>query len=153
MRAWLRYSSRDLAGARDALRPGSKSSRDLTAFWAQHAAEKALKRALTYVGVRFRLNALAALLAADWNTRRASTALGELSRYAVQTRYPDLDETEPTAEDARRAITQAAAVQQAIRRDLEAHGYLFQSQSQQRTPTSEPTARSGHDRDDDMHDR
>lgn len=123
-RAWLRYASRDLNGARDMARPGSKASPYQAAFWAQQAAEKALKGALTYAGVRIeethRLNALAALLPDDWNTQRASNALAELSRYAVQTRYPDLDEPEPTAEDARRAITQAAAVLQAIRRDLEA---------------------------------
>lgn len=157
-RAWLRYAARDLAGARDMVRPGSKASPYQAAFWAQQAAEKALKGALTYAGVRFedthRLNALAALLPADWDTRRASNALAELSRYAVQTRYPDLDEPEPTAEDARTAITQASAVQQAIRRDLETHGFPFQSPSPQRAPTAEPPARSGRDRtDDDMHDR
>jgi len=135
VRAWLRYSSRDIAGDRDALRPGSKSSPYQAAFWVQQAAEKAIKGALTYAGVRFedihRLNALAALLPSDWETRRASSALGELSHYAVQTRYPDLDETEPTAEDARRAITQAEAVQQAIRRDLESHGFPFQQRPPQ----------------------
>jgi len=132
-RAWLRYATRDLAGARDMVRPGSTASPYQAAFWAQQAAEKALKGALTYAGVdvpdTHRLNALAALLPADWETRRASTALGELSRYAVQTRYPDLGLPEPTAEDARRAIAQAAAVQQALRRDLEAHGYPFLSPS------------------------
>jgi len=134
-RAWLRYSSPYQA-----------------AFWAQQAAEKALKGALTYAGVRFedthRLNALAALLPVDWDTRRASNALAELSRYAVQTRYPDLDEPEPTAEEARTAITQAHAVQQAIRRDLEAHGFPFQ-QRQQPGPEQTP----GPGRDDDSHDR
>jgi len=154
-RAWLRYSSRDIAGARDALRPGSKSSPYQAAFWAQQAAEKALKGALTYVGTRFedihRLNALVALLPEDWHTRRASNALAELTTYAVQTRYPDVGLPEPTAEDAQRAITQAAAVQQAIRRDLEAHGYPFPSQAPQRASTSEPT--QGLERDDDPHDR
>jgi len=154
-RAWLRYSSRDIDGARDALRPGTKSSPYQAAFWAQQAAEKAIKGALTYAGVRFeeihRLNALAALLPADWETRRASTALAELSRYAVQTRYPDLDEPEPTAEDARRAITQAAAVQQATRRDLEAHGFPFQ---QRPPPQPQQQASPGPGRDDDdPHDR
>lgn len=134
VRAWLRYASRDLAGARDMVRPGSKASPYQAAFWAQQAAEKALKGALTYISVDFadthRLNALAALLPGDWDTRRASNALGELSRYAVQTRYPDLGLPEPTAEDARRAITQALAVQEAVRRDLEAHGFPFPAQQQ-----------------------
>jgi len=151
-RAWLRYSRRDLAGARDMLRPGTKSSPYQAAFWAQQAAEKALKGALTYVGAPFgdthRLNPLAALLPADWETRRAAAALGELSQYAVQTRYPDLGLPEPTVEDARRAITQAAAVQQAIRRDLEAHGFPFQ----QRPPPQQEPQGPGRD-DDDPHDR
>lgn len=76
------------------MRPDTKSSPYQAAFWVQQAAEKALKGALTYVGADFgdthRLNAPAALLPADWGARRASNALGELSRYAVQTRYPDL---------------------------------------------------------------
>jgi len=130
-RAWLRYASRDLAVARDALRPGAPAAPYHAAFWAQQAAEKALKGALTYAGVDFgdthRLTPLAALLPTDWETRRASVALAELSRYAVQTRYPDLSEPEPTAEDARAAVAQAAAVQQALRRDLEAHGFPFLS--------------------------
>jgi len=151
-RAWLRYSRRDLAGARDMARPGSQASPYQAAFWAQQAAEKALKGALTYIGVDFadthRLNALAALLPADWDTRRASNALGDLSRYAVQTRYPDLGLPEPTVEDARRAITQAAAVQQAIRRDLEAHGFPVQ----QRPPPPQESQGPGRD-DDDPHDR
>ena len=149
-RAWLRYSSRDMDGAHDMARPGSKASPYQAAFWAQQAAEKALKGALTYAGVRFeethRLNALAALLPDDWNTRRAANALAELSRYAVQTRYPDLDEPEPTAEDARTAITQAAAVQQAIQRDLEAHGFPFQQRQQ---PGSKRASDREPGRDDD----
>ncbi len=157
-RAWLRYSSRDIAGARDMMRPGTKSSPYQAAFWAQQAAEKAIKGALTYAGVRFeeihRLNALASLLPADWETRRAANALAALSRYAVQTRYPDLDEPEPTAEDARTAITQAAAVQQAIRRDLEAHGFPFQQrQAQQPGPERAPGTGGLERDDDDSHER
>ena len=153
-RAWLRYSSRDLNGARDMARPGSKASPYQAAFWAQQAAEKAIKGALTYASVRFeethRLNALAALLPTDWDTRRTSNALAELSRYAVQTRYPDVDEPEPTAEDARRAITQAAAVLQAIRRDLEAHGFPFQQRQQ---PGPERASDREPGRDDDSHEQ
>jgi len=106
------------------------------AFWAQQAAEKALKGALTYAGVPFeathRLNALAAALPDDWETRRGRGALTELTSYGVETRYPGVGEPEPTVEDARRAITQAQAVQQVVWRDLEAHGFPFQSQ--QRPP-------------------
>jgi HEPN domain-containing protein len=130
-RGWLRYAARDLAAARDALRPGSPASPYHAAFWAQQAAEKALKGVLTYAGVRFegthRLNVLAALLPAGWNTRRAAGALGELTRYGVETRYPDVGEPEPTAEDARRAVDQASSVLQAVWRDLEAHGFPITS--------------------------
>lgn len=146
VRAWLRYAARDLAAARDALRPGSPASPYHAAFWAQQAAEKALKGALTHAGVRFvgthRLNVLAALLPADWETRRAAGALGELTRYGVETRYPDLGEPEPTMEEARRAVDQADSVQRAVRRDLEARGFLFPSSS-----------RPGPGRDDDARDR
>ncbi len=151
-RAWLRYAARDLAAARDALRPGSPASPYHGAFWAQQAAEKALKGALTYAGVRFegthRLNVLAALLPIDWETRRVAGALGELTRYGVETRYPDLGEPEPTAEEAHRAVPQADSVQRAVRRDLEAHGFPFAAQ--QRPPRQPP---QGPERDDSSHGR
>jgi len=129
-RAWLRYAARDMSAARDALRPGSRTSPYHAAFWAQQAAEKALKGALTYAGIPFeathRLNTLAAALPDGWETRQVRGMLTELTSYGVETRYPDVGEPEPTAEDARRAVTQANAVQQAVRRDLEAHGFPFQ---------------------------
>lgn len=37
-RAWLRYASRDLRAARDALRPGADTSPYHVAFWAQQLA-------------------------------------------------------------------------------------------------------------------
>lgn len=130
-RAWLRYSARDMNAARLLLRNvGAGASPYHAAFWAQQAAEKALKGALTYAGVPFeathRLNSLAAALPDDWETRRERGGLTELTSYGVEMRYPDVGEPEPTVEDARRAIAQARAVQQAVRRDLEAHGFPFQ---------------------------
>jgi len=80
---------------------------------------------------------LVELLPADYGTRRVAGALGELTDYSVETRYPDLGEIEPTAEDAQRAVTQALAVQQAMRRDLEAHGYPFQQRQPQQSPQQE----------------
>lgn len=130
-RAWLRYSARDMNVARLLLRNvGTGASPYHAAFWAQQAAEKALKGALTYAGVPFeathRLNTLAAALPDGWETRRGRGGLTELTSYGVEMRYPDVGEPEPTVEDARRAITQAQAVQQAVRRDLETHGFPFQ---------------------------
>ena len=126
-RAWLRYSSRDLRVARLLLRSGAEAEPYHTAFWAQQSAEKAIKAGLVYAGVPFSrthdLNELVELLPADYRTRRVAGALGELSDYGVETRYPDLGEPEPTEEDARRAVEQAGAVQGAVQRDLEAHGF------------------------------
>ncbi len=150
-RAWLRYSARDMSAARLLLKnAGGEASPYQAAFWAQQAAEKALKGALTYAGVPFeathRLNALAAALPDDWEARRGRGALTELTSYGVETRYPDVGEPEPTVEDARRAITQAAAVQQAVRRDLEAHGFPFQQRPAPQQASQEP------ERDDaDLH--
>lgn len=131
-RAWLRYLSRDMRAARAAQDAPDRFEPYQVAFWAQQAAEKVVKGALAYLGVSFErthdLNDLVELLPADWHTRKAAGVLGELSLYGVDTRYPDMGEPEPTAEDARTAIIQAAAVQQAIRRDLEDRGFPFQSQ-------------------------
>lgn len=96
-RAWLRYSARDMNAARLLLRNvGAGASPYHAAFWAQQAAEKALKGALTYAGVPFeathRLNALAAALPDGWETRRGRGGLTELTSYGVEMRYPDVGE-------------------------------------------------------------
>jgi HEPN domain-containing protein len=136
-RAWLRHASRDLSAAQLLLEhtvgQTPRAAPFQVAFHAQQAAEKALKGALTYAGVRFedthRLNTLAGLLPLDWETHRLSTTLGELNRYAVQARYPDLAEPEPAVEDARRAIAQALSVQQTVVRDLKSHDFPLKRRS------------------------
>jgi len=139
---WLRYAARDLQAARDALRPGSPASPYHAAFWAQQAAEKALKGALVYAGARFepthQLNHLAAALPDGWEARQASGTLTELTAYGVEKRYPDLGEPEPTAADAQRAIAQAHALHQAVRRDLQARGFPFPTRRRRPSPAPPP---------------
>ncbi len=114
-----------------------------------------IKAGLVYAGIPFTrthdLNELVALLPDDYRTRRVAGALGELSDYGVETRYPDLGEPEPSAEDAQRAVTQALTVQQSMRRDLEAHGLPFPPQSRQRPPPDPERAADSPEpaRDDD----
>jgi len=153
-RAWLRYSANDLATARDALRPESPSLPYNAAFWAQQAAEKALKGALTYARVSFdrthQLDALAAALPEGWETRKLRGTLPELTRFAVETRYPDLGTLETTVDDADLAIRQAYGVQLSVRRDLEARGVVFKVRSQDpaerraTSPLAPPSDHHGH---------
>jgi len=144
-RAWLRYAARDLRVARASLRPDAEAEPYHAAFWAQQAAEKALKAALVYADIPFEathnLDALAARLPDGWTARQAAGLLGQLTGYGVETRYPDLGEPEPTAEDARRAVIQANAVQRAVRRDLEAHGFVFQTRATEQGRVERPAPR------------
>lgn len=66
------------------------------------------------------LDTLAGRLPADWASSRTAGLLRDLTRYAVDTRYPDPD-TLPTAQDARRAV-ELARRDTTVVRDLQAHG-------------------------------
>lgn len=102
---WLRYTA-------EALELGERHVSDATvspryACWQfQQAAEKALKAALVLDGIEFSythdLNELRDLMPDSWFLREERPDLSDLTRLAVETRYPG-QWAEPTAEDARRA--------------------------------------------------
>jgi HEPN domain-containing protein len=125
-REWLQHAEKDLRLARKLLAElGDEVEPYHVCFWAQQAAEKAIKAALMYSGMAFdpthRLDDLAALLPDGWTVRRVIGRLGRLSEYAVDTRYPDA-RAAVTASDATHAVNQAGAIVNAIRKDLAAHG-------------------------------
>ncbi len=74
------------------------------------------------------LDALAGRLPQDWASHRSAGLLRDLTRYAVDTRYPDPD-TLPTAADARRAVDLARRVFAIVVRDLRARALPIQARS------------------------
>ena len=119
-----RSASEDLRAARAALEEADFRPRHACLF-AQQAAEKALKAALTLDNVRFPwkhdLDALRLLLPARWSLANEAPDLHELSVWAVAARYPG-DLPEATEADARKSIEVASEVVDAIASDVTAHG-------------------------------
>jgi hypothetical protein len=64
------------------------------------------------------LNVLRNRLPDDWSTRSEHPALGLLTVWGVDSRYPTIYD-EATAEDAENAIVQAQAVYDSVVRDIE----------------------------------
>ena len=128
--SWLRYAQQDLVHARRLLDTPADAQPYHVCFWSQQTAEKALKAALVFAGLPTEpihdLDTLATRLPKGWSTARAAGLLRDLTRYAVDTRYPDPD-TLPTASDARRAVELARRVFSTVVRDLRAHGLPLQS--------------------------
>ena len=87
-------------------------------FYAQQAAEKALKGALTFLTIdaprRHDLNYLAGLLPSDWAIRANATDLEWLTRWALDQRYPG-DEPEATEDDVERALALGSMIVGALR--------------------------------------
>jgi HEPN domain-containing protein len=121
---WLRFAREDLAGAERLLALGDATPRHVCWF-AQQAAEKALKAALILEGVEVpfwhNLNALRNLLPAGWAVTRVHPDLAELTQWAVEARYPR-DWPEASMDDARRAAGQARAVFDCIIADFDRRG-------------------------------
>ena len=111
---WLSKAEHDLVTARTML--GSVPPlTDVVCFHSQQCAEKALKAFLVAVGVHVdRTHYLPRLLEL---CRGADDSFGELTEdaasltdYAVATRYPDVDEPDPTEDEARAATAAAERV-------------------------------------------
>lgn len=129
VRRWLRFAGEDLEAADSLL--GETGSHPRHACWlAQQAAEKALKGALTQLQIPFPyrhdLDALRNLLPEGWETKVRHADLAELTEWAVEARYPG-DWPEASADDARRAVEQARAVYESVRRDLGQRGVQLES--------------------------
>jgi HEPN domain-containing protein len=124
-RRWLRSAEEDLKAAKEMQR--SATFRPRHACWyAQQAAEKAIKTALVFEQIAFPfshdLEQLRELVPSDWEVRRVDADLATLTQWSVEARYPLRDEA--TAEDARNAVDQAQRVLSALKGDLRLKGYM-----------------------------
>jgi HEPN domain-containing protein len=90
-------------------------------YFAQQAAEKALKGAICFAGDEppyvHNLNVLRNRLPDDWSTRAEHPALGLLTVWGVDSRYPTIYD-EATIEDAESAVAQAQSVYDSVARDI-----------------------------------
>ncbi|MDD4892163.1 MAG: HEPN domain-containing protein [Phycisphaerae bacterium] len=122
---WLRCAREDLHAAESCLSQSGATLRHVC-FFAQQAAEKAIKAGLTLLQIAFPkthvLDALRNMLAEDWATRRECPDLADLTEWAVESRYPG-DWPEATASEAADAVAKARLVVEAIDRDLVRHGF------------------------------
>jgi HEPN domain-containing protein len=110
---WLRRAKSNLVRAREDIRLPGVAKEDLC-FDAQQAAEKAIKAVLIRLGIRFPyihdLGALLALIEEHGGTIPLHIKeAARLTRFAVEARYPSLDEL-VTQEEYERAVTIAEAV-------------------------------------------
>lgn len=117
---WLRWAQEDLKAAEHIADDDEVVPRAACVF-AHQAAEKALKGPLvarnTDPPKLHDLDRLVARLPEEDNERFDSIDLPELTRWAIEGRYPD-DAEEATPADARRSIALAAAVVAAVRQAM-----------------------------------
>ena len=125
---WLRHAEEDLITAETLLVQSHVPPRQ-ACWFAQQAAEKALKAVLIYLQIDFRrthdLNVLRNLLPESWPLKTALPNLGDLNRWAVGARYPD-DVQEPSKADAFETVKQARAVWTAASTELTQNGFLVE---------------------------
>ncbi|MCY3723077.1 MAG: HEPN domain-containing protein [Candidatus Poribacteria bacterium] len=124
---WLRYAEEDLTTAETLLRQPHVPPRQ-ACWFAQQAAEKALKAALIFLQIDFRrthdLNVLRDLLPENWKPlKTALPNFRDLNRWAVQARYPETAQ-EATETDASTAVEHARAVWTSVSTELTQHGFL-----------------------------
>ena len=122
---WLRYAEEDLITAETFLSHPHVPPRQ--ACWhAQQSAEKALKAVLIFGQIDFPrthdLNILRNLVPESWHLKTAHPDLSDLTRWAVEARYPE-DMREATKADASEAVEQARAVWTSASTELAQHGY------------------------------
>ena len=122
---WLQFAEDELADA-EFLVNRRQATAHTAGFWAQQAAEKALKAVYIFVQVQYpfshNLDELCQGIPEGWAFKTAFPDLNELTLWAVVQRYPSAQGS-LTLEDARRHVRQARALIEAVRRDLGEHGY------------------------------
>ena len=111
---WLSKAQRDLVTAQTMLASNPPLT-DIVCFHSQQCAEKALKAFLVAAGVHVdRTHYLPRLLElcrdADDSFGQLAEDATSLTDYAVATRYPDVDEPDPTEDEARAATAAAERV-------------------------------------------
>lgn len=122
---WLRYAKEDLRAARAACDDEDMVPRH-ACFFAHQAAEKALKAGLVYLNIevprRHDLDALRNLLPEGWAVRQDRIALGRLTAWAVESRYPG-ELPDANEYDAKQAVDLAELVVEYATGDLERAGF------------------------------
>lgn len=115
---WLRDAQDDLNAAEEL--KGSGSPARISCFHAQQAAEKAIKAAFVIQQADFPythdLVQLADALPPEWTVSASSADLADLSRWAVEFRYPMPAEV-PTG-DSNRALATARSVVEELTRKM-----------------------------------
>jgi uncharacterized protein len=124
-RRWLDLAREDLAAAELLAARGDMAPRQ-ACFFAQQAAEKALKAVLVFLQIDFAkthsLDGLRDLVPPGWRLKQEHPSLVDLTDWVIKGRYLG-DWPDPTDIDARDATRQARAVWESILRDLADHGF------------------------------
>lgn len=124
-RTWLEQAEDDLRAAEGSLQPVYLAPGP-ACYLSQQAAEKALKAILVFLQIDYplthKLDEVCAAIPVDWAVRAEYSDLKWLSEWAITGRYPG-DWPQATESDARRAVAQARAIRDSVRRDLAEHGY------------------------------
>ena len=122
---WLRHAEEDLTTAETLLGQPHVPPRQ-SCWHAQQAAEKALKAALIFLQIDFRrthnLNVLRDLLPESWQLKIAHPDLSDLTRWALETRYPE-DMQGVTKTEATEAVEQARAIWTSVSTTLTEYGF------------------------------
>ncbi len=120
---WLRFAREDLHSAQTLL--DNDDAPRLVCWAAQQAAEKAVKAALVYAGIRFPkshdIDRLLRMVPGDWNLSPDVADAAWLSDWALESRYPG-DWPDADTVDAQRAIAEASKMLRAVERDLQGRG-------------------------------
>ena len=119
---WLRYAREDLGIAH---RLTDDAPPRYACWFAQQAAEKALKAALVLEGLgvplTHDLRAIRNRLPSEWPTGPAQEALALLTVWGSQSRYPE-DWPEPAPADATRAAAEARAIYEYVAAEFRRRG-------------------------------
>jgi HEPN domain-containing protein len=115
---WLAYARDDLRAAEEL--KSSEIPARISCFHAQQAAEKAMKAVFVLEQVdhpyTHDLVKLGDALPQRWKVQASSTDLADLTRWAVESRYPMLDE--PHSGDSDRALATARSVVDELARKI-----------------------------------
>jgi HEPN domain-containing protein/predicted nucleotidyltransferase len=123
---WLGYAQEDLTAAVASLAVSEFRPRH-ACYYAQQAAEKALKAALISLTVEpprtHSLDELRDLLPLDWSVKTRYPNLKRLTGWIASGRYPDSPPA-PSDEDAAEAVKEARGILETLVGDMRRHGLL-----------------------------
>jgi HEPN domain-containing protein len=123
-RRWLRQAHEDLRVA-ELLADGDNAAPHQACYFAQQAAEKALKAVLVFLQIEYptshNFDQLRDLVPMGWPLKQEYPDLEGLTDWVIKGRYPG-DWPDPTTTDSRNAARQARALWDSVLRDLQRHG-------------------------------